>query len=83
MPERATGGPTPPPGVSERLHEVARLLRDKEPLGPDARQELAALVDELATALGSTAPRSPEAAHLADSAAHLIEAVHRQRRQHL
>jgi hypothetical protein len=65
--------PTPPepePPVGERLHELARLLRGARHLRPEDQQSLADLLDELAGELRTTAP-SPQADHLAESAAHL------------
>jgi hypothetical protein len=77
MPEPVAGGPEFPSGVSERLHEIARLLRAADHLGPVEKEAVAELADELGNALRTAAPSSAEAAHLAGSAAHLIEALHR------
>jgi hypothetical protein len=75
MPDQVASGPEFPLG--ERLHEIARLLREADHLGPETKQAVAELADELANTLRSAAPSAAEAAHLADSAAHLIEALHR------
>ena len=75
MPEPVSGSLSP--AIAERFHEIARLLRDADHLGAEARQELAQLTDEMGRALGSTAVSSAEASHLADSAAHLIDALNR------
>jgi hypothetical protein len=64
--------------VAGRLHAVAVLLRDAHHLGPEAQRELAAVVDELSRAVALTPLPAPEAIHLADSAAHLAEALKRQ-----
>jgi hypothetical protein len=78
MPESVPEGSSPGVGVPQRLKEISRLLREVRYLGPEAQRELAELADELGSALGSTAVPSPEAAHLADSTAHLIETLHRE-----
>jgi hypothetical protein len=67
----------PPDQVRDRLRELARLLRKARHLDPDAKQELADLVDELGGALHPEAFSSAETAHLADSAAHLAQALSR------
>jgi hypothetical protein len=54
---------------------VAQLLRQGDPLKPEARQALADLVDELAPALRSTALPFAEVAHLNDSMTHLVQAI--------
>jgi hypothetical protein len=76
MPEQPSGSSLPP-SVQASLHAVAEVLRDPHPLSAEAREALAALMDELGNLLAApTAP--PEAvAHLADSTAHLAQAVHR------
>ena len=50
--------PAQPSGVPASLHAIARLLRESPPMGPEAQQALAALLDELAKALES-APLPP------------------------
>jgi hypothetical protein len=59
-----------------RLQAVSRRLRETPHLGPEAREDLAALVDELGQLLQRTPVPSPEMAHLADSTAHLLQALH-------
>ncbi len=67
--------------VQARLHEVARMLRGSSSLDSEARPFLAELVDELgATLTASNAPPA-ELARLAESAAHLAEALHHQHDQ--
>jgi nucleoside-triphosphatase THEP1 len=78
MPEpEPSGSPTIPPSVQASLHAVAEVLRDPHPLSTEAREALAALVDELGNLL--SAPGAPPEAvtHLADSTAQLVQAVHR------
>lgn len=58
-----------------RLLELADLLRGARHLGDGDRRELADLVAELAGTIDPAAP-SPQAAHLADAAAHLVRALH-------
>jgi hypothetical protein len=77
MPVPESQGPESPAGLPERLHEIARLLRQADHVSPDQKQAVANLADELANALRSAPPSSAEVAHLADSAAHLIESLHR------
>jgi hypothetical protein len=64
------------PEVQARLHDVARLLRESQAIDPQTRQSLAELVDELGAALRSTSVDPAEAAHLAQTAAQLAEALH-------
>ncbi len=70
---------TPPngPPVQERLQELARLLRQTGHLSPGVQKELADLLDEMAGELAS-APASPQAEHLADTAASLARELHEQ-----
>src|SRR5262249_38294401 len=64
-------------GIQKSLHTIALVLRDPHPLSPEARQALAALMDEVGNLLG-TPDVPPEALnHLAESTAHLVQAVHR------
>jgi hypothetical protein len=77
MPELPPPEPALPASVQASLHAVAEVLRDPHPLQPEAREALAALVDELGNLLA--APDAPPDAlrHLAESTAHLAQAVHR------
>ena len=77
MAEPIQEGPAAPAAMSDRMREVARLLREADHLGPEEKEAVARLADELAEALRTVPPSSPEAAHLTESAAHLIEALHR------
>jgi len=62
--------------VRTRLHAIAERLKEAHHLGPEARRELAELVDELGKALEASAAPSAETAHLTESAAHLLQALH-------
>ena len=78
MPEQPPSGPPAPSGVQASLHAIAEVLREPRPLSREAREALAALVDELGAAVSSAPVPPAEVAHLADSTAHLVQAVHRQ-----
>ncbi|HWG47473.1 MAG TPA: hypothetical protein VN688_32215 [Gemmataceae bacterium] len=78
MPEQPPLGSPVPAGVQASLHAIAEVLRDPQPLSLETREVLADLMDELGSGL-ATAPVPPaEVAHLAKSAAQLVQAVHRQ-----
>jgi hypothetical protein len=70
-----SGGPPAPEAVGARLHEIARLLREADHLGPESQKVLADLADQLGNSLGSANLASGEETPLADSAAHLIETL--------
>jgi Domain of unknown function (DUF4404) len=66
------------PAVSDRLRQLAQLLRDAHHLGPQARQSLAELVEELSQALAAN-PLSPASqGHLVEGTSNLVEALHQQ-----
>src|SRR5438270_7678293 len=75
MPEQPPSGQPEPSGVPASLHAIARLLRESPPMGPEAQQALAALLDELAKALESAPLPPAEVTHLADVTAHFVQAV--------
>ena len=77
MPEQPRPDPRMPDNVQERLHELSRRLRDADHLQPDAQSELADLMDELANTLNPATLRSTDAAHLAESTAHLAQVLNR------
>ncbi len=77
MAEQPDRNPPARPEVEASLHAVGELLREAHHLGPEAQQTLAQLVDELGSALGSGTLSSAELAHLRDSTARLVEALHR------
>ncbi len=62
--------------ISARLHELAQLLRTTPHLNPQAQVELANLIDELRQALPAGAKPGTEQTHLAESATHLVHALH-------
>src|SRR5947209_11794393 len=76
MSEQPPGGLPVTSEVEASLHTVARVLREAQPLGPEARRALADLVDELGNVLHSAAVPPPDVRHLADSTTHLIQALH-------
>jgi hypothetical protein len=61
--------------VPARLHEIARLLREADHLGPEVRRELAELADDFAGNLRSSAMPTDEEIHLAATAGRLIEGL--------
>jgi hypothetical protein len=62
--------------VPANLHAIAQLLRQADHLDPEAQKAVADLVDEMARRLAPAA--STETAQLADSTAHLLQALHDQ-----
>lgn len=68
--------------VRSRLLDAARTVRDSESLDPEVRAALADLLDELNRAVGAPDATPAEVAHLAESAAHLAEALHHPRQDH-
>jgi hypothetical protein len=70
--------PTPPPApdLRARLQAVARLLRQSDSLDAESQQSLAELIEELGKALHAEIVPPSEVAHLAESTAHLAEALH-------
>jgi hypothetical protein len=63
--------------VRTKLQELVPLLRASGQIEPEARKALADLVDELIRVMDPNPP-AVEAAHLAESSVHLVEALHRQ-----
>ncbi len=76
MPEQTPSGPPIPAGLPSSLHTIAEVLRDPKPLSRETREVLAALVDELGVALAAAPVPPAEVAHLADSTAQLVRAIH-------
>jgi hypothetical protein len=64
--------------IEARLREAGRLLRENAALDPQARQNLAGIVEEMATSLQSSEVQSEAATSLAGTTAHLADAVHQQ-----
>jgi hypothetical protein len=69
--------------LEAKLHSLAQLLREADRLSPDAQQELAEIVEELGKALHSAGVSPQEAKLLADSTAHLVQALHQRHNQRL
>src|SRR5579859_2015419 len=66
-----------PRSAEARLKELAGLLRTSPHLEPKAQGELADLLDELARVVATAPPASAdESAHLAESTAHMSQALH-------
>ena len=78
MPESSADSPRDS-SIQKSLHEIAKVLREARHLPPEAQQELSELLDELSGALDPTHLPSAETAHLAASAAHLMQALHQPR----
>lgn len=76
MPDPTPAGPPADSSIPARLHELARLLRASSHLDPQAQTELANLIDELRQVLPNAALSSVDQSHLAESAAHLVQALH-------
>jgi len=71
--------PEQPPTVSQvqnSLHAIAQTLRQPGQLTPETQAALAELVDKVAGALQSGSVPSAEMAHLSESTAHLLQALH-------
>lgn len=66
-----------PEQVRARLQELARSLRQAGHLEPEAQQELADLMEELAGVVAS-APAADQTTRLAAHAAQLAQALHQQ-----
>jgi hypothetical protein len=76
MPEQPAAGSPNPSEIQHRLQTIAQRLREARHLEPEAQQELAAIVEELGKALAAAPLPSTELAHLSDSTAHLVHALH-------
>ncbi len=68
--------PAPRAQVRAHLHTIARLLREVPHLGPEAQRLLAELVAELSDAMEAETVPAADLAHLADTAAQLVQAAH-------
>src|SRR5262245_41590000 len=72
--------PEPTPPLRATLHHLAQVLREAHHLGPEAQQQLAALVDELGQALETSAASPAELERLSGETARLAEALKRRDR---
>jgi len=78
MSEKPESSPTAGPEIQARLQDVARMLRRSSPIDPAAQRALAELVEELSRTLRTQEVPAAEVTHLAESTAHLAEALHQQ-----
>jgi hypothetical protein len=79
MPQQSPSDLPADANLEAKLQSIAQLLRQADHLDPEAQKALAGIVEELGKALRSTPVSSEEAKSLADSTAHLVEALqHRQ-----
>jgi hypothetical protein len=69
--------------IKARLHEVAQSLRQTRQLSPEAQKVLAELVDALGNELQAPTAPAPALAQLADSAAHVVDALRHEKNQTL
>ncbi len=76
MPDTPQSNTPSVPEVQARLHEVAKLLRQSSSLDTASQRALSELVSELGKSLAGAQLPAEEVAHLADSTAHLAEALH-------
>ena len=79
MSDQATEGQPLGTDVRDNLTALAQLLRKAHHVGPEARRELAEIVEEFAKALGSVPAPPTEMTALAASTGHLVEALHQQK----
>ncbi len=63
--------------IQSSLHAIAEVLREPHPLSAEAQEALAGLMDELSHVLAAPEPPPQTVAHLAESTARLVQAVHR------
>lgn len=68
----------PSPDVRGNFQDLARQLRGAHHLGPEAQQALAELVEELGQAFPAGEGPPAEMTHLAESTAHVVEALRQQ-----
>ena len=66
-------------GTPARLEEVANTLRQSDALKPASQAALAELIEELSKTLNTQVVAPAEVTHLAESTAHLAEALHQRR----
>jgi Domain of unknown function (DUF4404) len=65
--------------VETRIHDAAQSLRGSRSVGPEVKNALAELLDELSVLLRAPNAPTQEVAQLAESAAHLAQALHNER----
>jgi hypothetical protein len=76
MTEPTQPGPEAAAAVRTKLQEIVPRLRSARHIDPEVQQVLADLLDELIRVMDPNAPAA-EAAHLAESSAHLVQALDR------
>lgn len=83
MPESTPDTPLTIPLVQEQLGNIARVLREVYPLSQEAQSLLGALLEELSDALADATMPPQRLAHLTETTAHVVEAIHHQKDQHV
>lgn len=69
--------------IRMQVRLIARILNEVHPLSLEVQRMLAGLLEELSDALGETTVSADRLAHLTESTAHLVEAVHAQQEGHV
>jgi len=80
MAEQPSSEPQSRLELRRRLQELGRLLHQADHLEPEAQQELADLVGELAQSLEAGELEPGTTSHLADSTGHLVAALRGQQK---
>jgi hypothetical protein len=75
MAENQPERPLSPSELSDRLHEIAQLLRGTHHLGPEAQQALAHLADQLGNLWDPETTAPAEAAPLLESTSQVVESL--------
>jgi len=65
--------------VPSALHDLAKQIREAHHLGPESQTALADLIDELGKALPASGALTGNQTHLAESTAHLVQALHQRK----
>ena len=76
MPEQPAASSPGPSDIQNRLQTIAQRLRQAGHLDPQAQKELADIVEELGKTLAACPLPAADMAHLSDSTAHLVQALH-------
>jgi hypothetical protein len=79
MPDVPESQPPSVPELQAKLQDIAASLRHSTSLDSAAQHALSELVQELGRALAAAPLPPEEVAHLADTTAHLAEALHHER----
>jgi hypothetical protein len=78
MTDEPSAAPPTQAELQANLSSLAQLLRKTHHVGPDARQKLAELVQELSQALATPSVPTTEVAALASTTGGLVQALHEQ-----